>query len=536
MELHYGNLIEQAKVGKFDVIVQGCNCFHTMGAGIAKHIKNEFPSAYEADKTTKYGDKNKLGTFSETTIDINGHKLTIINAYTQFRYGTDKDHFEYDVFPQLLQSIKSKYGDKRIGLPLIGCGLAGGNEPRILKMIRDNLDGVDYKLVEIDTNRKLKLEDEENLSFQNTSNQNEEAIAFTKVSLPYGWLGNMAPYPVTHNGVEYKTTEALFQALRFEKYPEVQKAIIEQKSPMAAKMVAKSHRQLLLDDGYEFLGQKDIDYMKLCIELKLEQHPELTKQLLETGNKPIIEDCSSRPNGSGVFWGSAYQNNKWVGENILGNIWMQYRNTLRNNNTMNNNIENTPKEYTFFFNLTSPFSNFHPAKFEYKGYTFISNEQFMMFSKAKNFNDEVSAQKIIDINNEPLAKDFIEGRITREDILKEKELSSQWQNLMMKAKKLGRGVQNYDEAFWESRRYKIVLFGAREKFKQNSDLKEILMATGDSKMIESNPYDKIWGIGLSANDAKKIDPSKWPGQNLLGKVLDTLKYEFQNELVKRPKP
>lgn len=192
--------------------------------------------------------------------------------------------------------------------------------------------------------------------------------------------------------------------------------------------------------------------------------------------------------------------------------------------------------YTFFFHLTSPFSNFHPAKFEYKGYTFISNEQFMMFSKAKNFNDEVSAQKIIEINNDPLAKDFIEGKITREQIIKNRELSAQWQNLMMKAKKLGRGVQNYDEAFWNKRREKIVLFGAREKFNQNPDLKETLMNTGDTHMIEAAPRDSIWGIGLSEYDAKRTPPEQWPGLNLLGKVLNTLKAEFKNELVKKPKP
>ena len=63
--------------------------------------------------------------------------------------------FEYDTFPQLLKSIKAKYVDKRIGLPLIGCGLAGGDEQRIIQMIKDNFEDVDYKLVEIDTNRKL---------------------------------------------------------------------------------------------------------------------------------------------------------------------------------------------------------------------------------------------------------------------------------------------------------------------------------------------------------------------------------------------
>jgi len=51
-----GDLIALALSGKFDVIVHGSNCFCTMGAGIAKTIKETFPAAYRADLATKKGD------------------------------------------------------------------------------------------------------------------------------------------------------------------------------------------------------------------------------------------------------------------------------------------------------------------------------------------------------------------------------------------------------------------------------------------------------------------------------------------------
>jgi O-acetyl-ADP-ribose deacetylase (regulator of RNase III) len=38
-----GDLLALAKEGKFDIIVQGCNCHNVMGAGLAKQIKEEFP-------------------------------------------------------------------------------------------------------------------------------------------------------------------------------------------------------------------------------------------------------------------------------------------------------------------------------------------------------------------------------------------------------------------------------------------------------------------------------------------------------------
>ncbi len=64
---------------------------------------------------------------------------------------------------------------------------------------------------------------------------------------------------------------------------------------------------------------EDVDNMRLCLRLKVKQNPELREQLLETGDEPIIEDCTKRPNGSGKFWGMAFKNGKWVGENTLGN-------------------------------------------------------------------------------------------------------------------------------------------------------------------------------------------------------------------------
>lgn len=190
-------------------------------------------------------------------------------------------------------------------------------------------------------------------------------------------------------------------------------------------------------------------------------------------------------------------------------------------------VDNKQKEYIFFFHLTSPFSNFHPAKFEYKDLIFISNEQFMMYSKAKTFGDEVTAQKIIEINNEPLAQKFITGELSRDDIVKNKELSAQWQNIMMQAKKLGRGVKNYNEEVWNQKRSKVVLFGARLKFTQNEDLKKILIDTGDKVMVEASKFDLIWSCGLNESDAKNTPSEKWPGHNLLGKVLDKVKSELR---------
>lgn len=151
----------------------------------------------------------------------------------------------------------------------------------------------------------------------------ENVIAFTKVKLPYGWLGNMSPFPIEHEGKVWRTTEALFQALRFDD-EEIRELIREQKSPMAAKMMAKKHK-----DRMKVTPLSDDDYlnMMMCIILKIKHHPELIDELIATGDALIVEDVTSRgTRGSNLYWGALLNDEgEWIGENKLGKAWMHLR-------------------------------------------------------------------------------------------------------------------------------------------------------------------------------------------------------------------
>ena len=131
-----GNLIDLAENGEFDAIIHGCNCFCTMGSGIAREIRERYPKAYDADAATPAGDIYKLGNWTEYATD----KFHIFNTYTQFgfnRGGENEDLFEYTAFKLILQKLAHLYGTKRFGLPYIGMGLAGGDKKRIMAMIED---------------------------------------------------------------------------------------------------------------------------------------------------------------------------------------------------------------------------------------------------------------------------------------------------------------------------------------------------------------------------------------------------------------
>ena len=154
-----GDLIDLALAGEFDLIAHGANVFHTMGAGIAKQIRERIPEAYLADLETIEGDENKVGTYSyaikKTTKKVLNQDsrfeykyVMVVNAYTQYTYSRSGDVFSYDGFEKILKDIAKTYPYYKNGLPLIGCGLAGGNKERILKIIEDTIGHMDITIVE----------------------------------------------------------------------------------------------------------------------------------------------------------------------------------------------------------------------------------------------------------------------------------------------------------------------------------------------------------------------------------------------------
>lgn len=141
MKIVKGDLLKLAAEGNFDGIAHGCNCFHTMGAGIARQIVELWPEVLEIDKETKYGDIFKLGGFSKCKRE-GDRTFDIFNFYTQFDIGRS---FEYTALMSCLKELE--YFSERmlgmstykLGVPLIGGGIGGGLET----VIRDILTRFD---------------------------------------------------------------------------------------------------------------------------------------------------------------------------------------------------------------------------------------------------------------------------------------------------------------------------------------------------------------------------------------------------------
>ncbi len=168
-------------------------------------------------------------------------------------------------------------------------------------------------------------------------------------------------------------------------------------------------------------------------------------------------------------------------------------------------------KYLFFWGHTARssrlgkecLSQWYDASFVVEGVKYRTAEHYMMAEKARLFGDEETREKI-------LAATSPGG-----------------------AKALGRGVRGFVETTWDDHRSDIVYKGNVEKFLQNVDLGAFLVGTGSRVLVEASPRDRVWGIGLTEDDARASDPRKWKGLNLLGFALMRARKEYQGLRVAR---
>ncbi|WP_329787611.1 NADAR family protein [Lentzea sp. DG1S-22] len=134
-------------------------------------------------------------------------------------------------------------------------------------------------------------------------------------------------------------------------------------------------------------------------------------------------------------------------------------------------------------------SQWWPCTFVADGREFASAEHYMMWRKALLFGDTTAASEVL------------AARTPAE------------------AKALGRVVSGFDDDTWVSARLEIVVEGNLAKFGQDPALRSYLLATGSRVLVEASPLDRVWGIGLAADDPRAQDPATWQGLNLLGEAL-----------------
>ncbi len=137
-----GDLIALAKQGAFEVAVHGCNCFCRMKRGIAPQMAEAFGCDHFPLEASEFeGDKNKLGQIDYQSILLpSGEELIVVNAYTQYHW-TEPGPFgiplDYDALQSCFAKINEAFQGKKVGIPKIGAGLAGGDWSRIEGILKD---------------------------------------------------------------------------------------------------------------------------------------------------------------------------------------------------------------------------------------------------------------------------------------------------------------------------------------------------------------------------------------------------------------
>ncbi|MEV5354267.1 NADAR family protein [Streptomyces sp. NPDC086081] len=134
-------------------------------------------------------------------------------------------------------------------------------------------------------------------------------------------------------------------------------------------------------------------------------------------------------------------------------------------------------------------SQWWPSPFTVDGVAYATAEHWMMAGKARLFEDAAAERAVLAAGHPA------------------------------EAKKAGRLVRGFDEATWARERFRIVVEGSVHKFGAHPELRGFLLGTGERVLVEASPVDRVWGIGLAADDEAAMDPERWRGPNLLGFAL-----------------
>jgi ribA/ribD-fused uncharacterized protein len=145
------------------------------------------------------------------------------------------------------------------------------------------------------------------------------------------------------------------------------------------------------------------------------------------------------------------------------------------------------EKFTFFW--SGPFSQWQGCRFVIDGVAYNCAEQYMMAEKARLFGDDEALKQILAAKSPRTQK------------------------------ALGRKVRNFSPSRWDACCREVVYRANWAKFTQNEDLKQLLLATAGTTLVEASPKDTIWGIGLAEDDPRAQERATWRGKNWLGETL-----------------
>ncbi|MEM1425573.1 MAG: NADAR family protein, partial [Cyanobacteria bacterium P01_H01_bin.130] len=143
----------------------------------------------------------------------------------------------------------------------------------------------------------------------------------------------------------------------------------------------------------------------------------------------------------------------------------------------------------YFYKLSGPygcFSNFSPHWVDLKGDYWPTSEHFYQAQKFVGSPDEALITKI------------------------------RRAATPAKAAALGRDPNHRMRSDWDHVKQGVMYQVVREKFRRHRDIQDVLLGTGEERLIEDSPTDYYWGCGATGD-----------GQNHLGRILMAIREELR---------
>ena len=169
-----------------------------------------------------------------------------------------------------------------------------------------------------------------------------KSIRIHKVDDEWGILCNFANTPIVVGGFTFKSSEHLFQLMKFTDEVVVKRILNgitrNEKKCHEIKKTVKSYEK---DYRREDWGSMIIDAMKFCLQCKYEQSEVFRQKLEATQGFNIVEDQTSFPKKSPDAWGTKLREGQFVGPNLLGRLLME----LRDNGSLEYSLPNNAFDF-----------------------------------------------------------------------------------------------------------------------------------------------------------------------------------------------
>ena len=151
----------------------------------------------------------------------------------------------------------------------------------------------------------------------------DEACAFRFTRAEWGEFSNFAPLtmPIAAGPWTFPTSEHLYQAAKFGAAPAVQRRIADARTAREAAAIGRG-TAAGLDPRW---NEQRVNAMRWVLRMKREANAAaIDAALARSGERPIVE-ISTRD----AYWGARPEGDAYRGNNVLGRLWMELRQHLR---------------------------------------------------------------------------------------------------------------------------------------------------------------------------------------------------------------